>query len=110
MMVNMLKNNKTAAFLVIITILFPVFHHETASHVFNGGKSTSKNVLKIKCNAYNSNIKVSKRITKINDIDLCYDEIHVIIPVFVVQIISTDSLLFQAPLCKYSFWSRATFS
>jgi hypothetical protein len=109
-MVNMLKNNKTAAFLVIITILFPVFHHETASHVLNGGKSTSKNALKIKCNIYNSNIKVSKRITKINDIDLCYNEIPIIIPEFVVQIISTDSLQFRTLISKYSFWSKATFS
>jgi hypothetical protein len=109
-MVNMLKNNKTAAFLVIVTILFPVFHHETVSHIFNRGKSASKNTLKIKCNTYNSNIKVSKRITKINDIDFCYDEINIIIPEFVVQIVSTDSLKFKAPVSKYSFWSKATFS
>jgi hypothetical protein len=106
----MLKKNKAAAFLVIITILFPVFHHETASHVLDGRKSASKNALKIKCNTYNSNIKVSKRITKINDIDLCYDEIHIIIAESIFKIISTDSLQFKAPVCKYSFWSKATFS
>jgi hypothetical protein len=106
----MLKKNKAAAFLVIITILFPVFHHETASHVLDGRKSTSKNALKIKCNTYNSTIKVSKRLTKINDIDLFYDDTHIIIPEFVEQVISTDSIQFKAPVYKYSFLSKATFS
>lgn len=106
----MFMNTKAAAFLVIITILFPMFHHETASQVLNGRKSTSKNALKRTCNTYNCNIKVSKRIKKINDIDLCYDEIKFITAKFVVKIISTNSLQFKTLPCIYSFWSRATFS
>lgn len=106
----MLKNNKTAAFLVIITILFPIFHHETASLVLNRGKSTTKNVLKIKCDTYNSNTKVIKRTTKIDDIELYYNEISSIITEFVAQNFLTDSLKFGSPIAKYSFWSRATFS
>jgi hypothetical protein len=106
----MLKNNKTAAFLVIITILFPIFHHETASHVLNRGKSATKNALKIKCSTYNSNAKIIKRTTKIDDIELCYDEISSIILEFVEQNFLTDSLKFKTPITKYSFWSKATFS
>lgn len=104
----MLKNNKTAAFLVIISVLFPLFHHETASHLVNGRKATSKSILKVNIN--NSNIKISRRTTKLNDIDLYYDEILLIKTEFFAQAISTDSLKFKAPVSKYSFWSKATFS
>ena len=104
------KKNKTAAFLVVITILFPVFHHETASHVLNRGKSVTKNALKIKCNSYNSNIKVIKRTTKIDDIDLFHDEISQIIKEFVAKNFLTDSLEYRTSIVKYSFWSKSTFS
>lgn len=106
----MLKKNKTAAFLVIISILFPLFHQETAIIVRNGRKFASKNVLNINSNTYNSNIKFSKKNTRGNDIALCFDKLLFIISDSDVQDFSTDSLYFIPPSWKYFFWSKATFS
>jgi len=60
----MLKNNTIAAFLIITTILFPLFHNAAAIHVLNHENSVAKNALKINCNTFHSNITVIPRTTK----------------------------------------------
>ncbi|HOR93780.1 MAG TPA: hypothetical protein PLZ38_07415 [Spirochaetota bacterium] len=107
----MLKNNTIAAFLIIIiiiiiittTILFPLFHHAAAIHVLNHENSVEKNALKINCNTFHSNITVIPRTTKINDIELSYEEIFSITKKLIAKNFLMDLTTFIVTIAKYSF-------
>ncbi len=106
----MLKHPKIAAFLVVIAILFPLFHHETACVDRNGRKSAIKSVLKIRGNAGYSNIKLLKKNTRAGDADICLDELLSAFSNYDSHIITAESLQFAPPSCKYAIRSKATFS
>jgi hypothetical protein len=106
----MLKNRKITALLVIVSVLFPLYHQDSARNLLNGKKSSFKTVLKIKSNSSNFNIKLSKKNTRIDDADVCYNIAIVQIFDICLKTAQPDSLQLKNTLSKYSFFSRATFS
>lgn len=106
----MLKHLKIAAFLVVVAVLFPLFHHETVCVGQNGRKSAIKSVLLTRGNAGSSSIKLTKKSTRAGDADFRLEELPGAFSDYDSHIISTESIQFVPPACKYAIRSKATFS